>query len=667
MKTQSRLQRVMILVTLSFLLSLNLSTPLSSSAARGPDSATSLSQGPVEFPPAPSYPLQQSQDMPTQPTIATTPVPNATYNARILVISADGAEADLPAIRQSLDYVGAPYDVYTATLTPNGLTASRLYTSTNGFYQGVILTTSSLGISDGGAYRSALSPQEWQTLWNYEAIFGVRQVSWYTYPTPDYGFTGTPTPIDTTPPRSPLNGTLTTAGRIIFPYLNPLGQISIKYSYTYRASAAVSNTTTLISSSNRPLALIKTYPDGRENLAMTFDSSPYLVHALQVGYGVINWVTRGVFIGERHVYIGAQIDDVLIDDNVWPPTTACGTDPETTGVTYRIDGADLQNVRSWQVAKRGQAMTGDLRFDMAFNGEGSTDIYSDTTLLTATTQYQSDFGWINHTYDHDVWTGMSYSNARTELSQNDAVARLLGFTNYNRINLITPEISGLDNRNTMRAAYASGTKYVVGDTSRPTLDNPSPNIGINNALQPSILIIPRHPNNLFYNVSTPDEWRAEYNCLYRSYWGRNLSYNEILGKESDVLLQYLLNGDMDPWMFHQPNLRKYNSSARFLLGELLDMTLDKYDNLFNLPIVSPTMDKLGERMANRMASNAAGITATIHPGQSIVIHAARATTLAVTGVTVPNSGGSTSETYGGQPISYIKFTSNNQTKTIALP
>ena len=41
--------------------------------------------------------------------------------------------------------------------------------------------------------------------------------------------------------------------------------------------------------------------------------------------------------------------------------------------------------------------------------------------------------------------------------------------------------------------------------------------------QPGVFVIPRRANNLFFNVATPAEWAAEYNCHYNSYWGRNLT------------------------------------------------------------------------------------------------------------------------------------------------
>ena len=38
-------------------------------------------------------------------------MPGLVVDARVLVISADGGDSELAAIRQTLDYLGTPYDV----------------------------------------------------------------------------------------------------------------------------------------------------------------------------------------------------------------------------------------------------------------------------------------------------------------------------------------------------------------------------------------------------------------------------------------------------------------------------------------------------------------------------------------------------------------------------
>ena len=225
--------------------------------------------------------------------------------------------------------------------------------------------------------------------------------------------------------------------------------------------------------------------------------------------------------------------------------------------------------------------------------------------------------------------------------------------------MVTPDVSGLTNPNFLQAAYDQGMRYLVSDTSIPAYNNPAPNVGIYNTYQPQILMIPRHPNNLFYNVSTPDEWVAEYNCFYANFWGRSLSYQEILDKESQMLLVYLLKGDIDPWMFHQPNLRAYDGTHT-LLGDLIDMTLQKYSQYYNLPIENLRMNELGMNVAAWMQYLGAGVTASIVPGKTITLTAQKATLVPVTGLRIVGL----SETYGGQRISYLPLAAG---QSVTLP
>src|SRR5207247_4791647 len=77
-----------------------------------------------------------------------------------------------------------------------------------------------------------------------------------------------------------------------------------------------SPTTPLIKdASGNTLAAVTTYADGREILALTFDSNAYSLQTLLFGYGLVNWATRGLFVGERHVYMSPQVDDVFLEDD----------------------------------------------------------------------------------------------------------------------------------------------------------------------------------------------------------------------------------------------------------------------------------------------------------------------------------------------------------------
>jgi hypothetical protein len=606
---------------------------------------------------------------------AATPASNEDpIDLKVLVLSADGTEVTLPAIKQQLDFLGIPYTVKQMAPLPSDANSDRLttelFSGIHAFYQAVILTTGDLVYTpdNGGTFLSALTTTEWNALNAFEASFGIRQVSWYTFPTPTYGFSGNATAVDTT--TSPMDVPFTAAGQTVFgSYLKTSTPLRIADAYTYLDTPLDAATTPLLTdAAGHALAAIRDYPDGRQNLSLTFASNQYLLHSLLLSYGLVNWVTRGLFLGERHVYLSPQEDDLFIDDAIWQPTTACGTTPDDPSLpTYRITGTELHNILNWQNGLRAQPTTANFRVNHAFNGVGTTsEFYTEyradhpsapsTDTLTARARAdRAGFYWTSHTYNHANLDSISYNDARSELTSNDQVARNLGLPNYSKLNLVQPDVSGLTNPNFMSAARDFGIRYVISDTSRGGFsDNPSPNTGVVNPLQPSVLQIPRRPVNLYFNVSTPAQWLAEDNCLYPTgAFGHVDTVNQLLDRESSVLLSYLAKGDIDPIMFHQPNMASY-SGTNSLMSDLLGRTISRYNQYFTLPISSLSQDQIGARMASRAQYNASGVTASIVPGlpgqppQSITITAQRAATVPVTGLRTAGA-----ELYGGQYISYV--------------
>ena len=606
-----------------------------------------LSLGPPELPTLPSLPQVLPSNAPPPSSSTQLPLTSATLDARILVVSADGTEPVLGAIRQAADYEGIPYTLYVASKTPGGFTPAMLSDGgAHAFYQGIVLTTGSLAYFNGTTWTSAFNTSEWQTLWDYQAKYRVRTAIGYVYPTADYGY-GPPTGADAT--TSPISARLTSAGQSMFSYVDTANPIVITKAWTYLAAATGTGTNVLLNDpQGHALALVRTYPDGRQVLSMAFDGNFFLVHSLVLAHGLMNWVTGGLFLGERHVYMTPQIDDIFIDDDVYG------------GGIYRITATDWAAVVAWQRQKELQSQTADLRLHMAFNGEGTTGTYFPDLLTPAAELTNSEFPWINHTYSHENLDAASYDVTYQQITRNNQVAASMGFANYDPRAIVTPDISGLSNPEAMRAAYDAGIRFLVTDTSRPGMNNPTPQAGILNWEDPRILMVPRRPVNLFYNVTTPTEWTNEYNYLYHSYWGRDLSYSEILGKESDVLLQYLLRGEIDPWMFHESNLRAYDG-VHTLLGDLLDRTLEKYSSLFTLPVRSLTMTALGEWTQNRMRYDAAGVRCSFAPAQgTVTITASNRAVVPVTGLC-----SSSAEVYGGQCISHVTL-GPGQTATYSL-
>ena len=95
---------------------------------------------------------------------------------KLLVIAAEEDDPNLTAITDLLTRLGSRFDVMIASR--ESLTPERLSYGSHANYQGVILATGSLGRyrSGGDEWESALRDDEWQTLWHYEARFGIRQV-----------------------------------------------------------------------------------------------------------------------------------------------------------------------------------------------------------------------------------------------------------------------------------------------------------------------------------------------------------------------------------------------------------------------------------------------------------------------------------------------------------
>lgn len=596
-----------------------------------------------------------------------------TLNMKVLVIAADGNETDYPAIVAFLKQLGIPHDVLLSAQNP--LTPEMLSNGVDrGYYQGIILVTGNLGYYNSGTqqWESGLDLAEWNTLWQYEATFGVRQVTSYTYPGgwPDNYGLNLVTYQDTT--NQPLTAQFTSTGRQVYSDLNSSTPITFRNTWVYLGTIIDTAVTTplLTTSAGYAVASIHRYPDGRENLAITAANNPYLIHSLLLSYGTINWLTRGVFLGHRKVWIDPQIDDLLIDSDMWD----IAAQSDLTGLLFRISGNDFLRAISWQNAVRTRyPLASTLTLEWAYNGEGASGIYQPDTLTPAVKQNQSAFTYVNHTYTHANLDAITYQQARNELQQNHKTATSLKLSRYFKDSMVQPDISGLQNSEFHRAAKDFGIKYMISDTSRPAWNNPSPNAGFYSTFQPSILIIPRRPTNLFYNLSTPEEWVSEYNCFYGPtgtcaggqfrYWPRDLTYAEILDKESDMWLQYLLKWDIDPLMFHQANLRAYNGTNS-LLGDLIEATLKKYSDVYNLPIQFITQHDIGIKMAQRMAYDNSGVTATIIPCQSITLRAVREARIPITGITYGSA--ANREVYGGQSISYVNM-SANQTLTLPAP
>jgi hypothetical protein len=622
-----------------------------------------------------------------RPALAAAPLAPASnrlspVDMRVLVIAADGNETDLGAIKAALDNVGMPYTVLIATQTE--LTSALLWDGVgHGYYQGIILATNSLSYSpDGGAtWQSAFTDAEFQTLWAYESSFNVRQVTSYTaaFGWPEtLGLSVPVATIDTT--STPLNLTLTAAGQTVFNYLNPNISLPIGNAWVYESTVTEPANTTplLVAPGGYPIASLHTSSDGRENLAVTAANAYYLRHSQVLAYGIVNWVTKGLYLGKKRIAITPQIDDLFIDNDQWVPSAHS----DQTGQIYRNTALDWQAIVNWQAGVRASSpLLNAVRLEWAFNGEGTTGIYFPDTLTPYVYTHQSTFSFVSHTWSHQNLdyannqngTPTSAGTIRSELSQNHVLAQQRRLTNYFKDAMVQPDISGLNTavsglNNTLaqQTVYNWGIRNWISDTSRTGWNNPSPNVGFFTSGAPDLLVIPRRPTNIFYNVSTPEQVTDEYNWYYGpggawAFWPAPLTYQQIIDVESNNLLSYLVQGDNDPLMFHISNVRAYDN-IHSVLGDLLDAVFSKYRALYNLPILSPGEHQLGLNMRQWMAYKSSGAKAVLNPCSSVQLTVTKAAAVPLTGVTYGTGG----DTYNGQRTSNITV-SPGQTVTVPLP
>jgi hypothetical protein len=582
-------------------------------------------------------PLSVAPDTNPSPDTAMAPADNVSLDARLLVVTANGSSAALSAITDTLHYLGTPFDVLNAS-TGSALTADYLAAGDHGYYYGIILDSGDLAVSSTSAFTDA----EWMALSAYEARFGVRRAVLYAVPTAGYGLQMTGG-FDAK--ASPLTVHCTTAGSNVFVGANCAAPVMVGDGWAYSSQPTDAFTLPLLAdAAGNVYAATRSYADGREALVLTFAQSPTALHTLELAYGVVDWVTRGLFIGERHAYMSPQIDDIFLASAMYPATDG----------TYRITAAELQTFANWQNGLRASPLTADFRASFAFNGYGARPAGQDG-LTDKARELGPTFAWINHTWDHRELNAMAYADAYQEFSQNDQFGLGSGLSRYNTENLVTPGVTGLDNPEVMRAAYDLGIRQLVSDTSVAGQNNPSPNAGYRDAQMASLLVMPRHPSDLYYNVSLPAEWMAEYAALHNT----NASYDQIIDTVSDGLVRYLLRGDNDTWMFHQANLRDIGG-GHSMLSDLLDAMLAKYAARATFPVRSPEMDELADKVAARMKLDAGGVSATIEPGGNLTVHATSAARVPVTGLCTPSA-----EIYGGVQTSYLALAAG-QSMTLSL-
>ena len=183
--------------------------------------------------------------------------------------------------------------------------------------------------------------------------------------------------------------------------------------------------------------------------------------------------------------------------------------------------------------------------------------------------------------------------------------------------------------------------------------------------------MPRHPNDIFYNAANWADDQAEFSCIYNNPVVtpfNTFTGPQILDYVSSSFVTNMLIGDMDPQMFHQPDLHDYDGLGDSLISDTYNMTFSKYEALLNLPVESLTLDQLGAAMQARNAYNVSGVTGTLvggfGPNQQITLTMPSTATVPNASIPVTGVVSAGSELYGTQNISHVALTAG---QSVTMP
>lgn len=607
---------------------------------------------------------------------------------RVLLVATGSAEADpgRGLMEQTLASMGVPFDVLDASA--ESLTSERLVSSAGrGRYNGIILTEAEALGADG---TSTLSAAEFALLHEYERAFDVREsiLSGFPVTNPSLGLDfGLEDVTAFTELEARWIGSA--GGSEIFEYINTSNLLPVR-DFSFAASVRDDGVGPVVEpllvdaeSPDQVLVSRVSYEDGREVLLSTLASADFLLHSKLLAYEFVNFATSGLFIGARHAYLSIHNDDLFLADALWNPATQREF-PESQ-VSYRLSAGEVESVAAAQRALRERhPLAEDVVIELAFNGVGS-NLASDP-LTQAIMAHAAEFAFINHTFEalQMDWlcnfAGTScvrtdFDTAFTEIERNAQRWVELGLPNPERalLALLTDSHSGLEDRRGTddpsddipfpegfnpalgSAAEALGIRMLAGDASRPNQTQ------IQRIPGHDLVLLPRHPTALFYNVTTPVELESEYNYIFHDSYleaGENpcefpealcepRSFEEILDEEAELTLGHILSSQPFPHYFHQSNLRVYDAAGNILQFDWLERVLALYEQWVSLPVQSPLFHELVDvAYATVLARELEPSGIYDSESGTVTLSAAGALTIEITGV----AGG---EDYGGQSIARV--------------
>lgn len=244
-------------------------------------------------------------------------------------------------------------------------------TATSGNYGGFIVL-SEVAYSYTAGWASALTAAQWASLYAYQTSFGVRMVRLDVFPGAEFGTTtavagagccdaGVEQLVSISNnaafPKANLNVGAGVSTQGLWHYPSTINNATMATEIAQFAPAGQFTTTTTAGVINNV--------GGRQQMAFFMgwatDWSPtsnFLQHAY------IHWMTRGLFVGRRRIYLNTQIDDMHLITDIYQPA----------GNQYRVVPADLATHVTWQSAINSRLPAGSAyKVEIGHNGNGDIE------------------------------------------------------------------------------------------------------------------------------------------------------------------------------------------------------------------------------------------------------------------------------------------------------
>ncbi|AHI02063.1 hypothetical protein GCM10010174_89440 [Kutzneria viridogrisea] len=627
--------------------------------------------------------------------------PAPRIDLKVLVVTS--GDVGTQAIAQELTNEGVPFTTVDLNSPSRPTIDANFLSGTAGGapeakYQAVVLPNNN-PFASGSAEMAALTA--------YEAQFGIRQVDAYNWANPAVGlnYAGYAGTLDATTGHVSADGLSGPFDYLRGPVAFEPSTSGYSQSWGYLATPLAAGYKTLVSGTSpdgsTTGSLVGEYShDGITELVITFAYNSLQRQYQLLAHGIVTWMTKGVHLGYNRNYLNVDIDDVLMGDDLWnttyhctPGDVDCPVGSNLPEQSVRMVPADVTYAVNWQQQQG-------FQLEMAYNGGGSEDYVADNgsdPLLTSFLASKNNFHWVNHTYNHEflgcvqnvtvvpwqctkdalgntVWD--SLASVSNQISQNVAWANAKGLP-IDTTELISGEHSGLyilpqqpqDNPNFVLALTANGIKWTGADASRQPAQR----------LVGATETVPRHPLDVYYNVSTASAMVNEYNWIYtsRANGGSGLCednptimtcispLSESTGFASYIVpmqtvnaMRDVLSNDPRPFYMHQSNLTG-DRLAYSVVGDVLSTYRAAFAD--NTPVTQKVLAGAGQVMKDQAAWHNAvgsGSVSGYIQGNTVVIQTATGTRVPFTAPNGTLTGGSAvyGEAYAGERSAYTLST-----------